>query len=135
MWDGPKGLDTADMVQGSLLSTKGAMVFTPQVYKHQLQAHTAVGSWALSTTELSFLGKGNWPGGDTAQAARHSTLAPAGSSVGSEGPLPAHSRGHVGPGALAKMKEKQDKGKPKPGAAVRNLNLHTELIHSAEIHS
>lgn len=52
--------------------------------------------------------------------------------MGSEGPLPAHSRGHVGPGALAKMKEKQDKGKPKPGAAVRNLNLHNELIHSAD---
>lgn len=80
-----RGLDIADMVHGSLLSTKGAMVFTPRVYKHQLQAHTAVGSWALSTTELSFLGKDNWPGGDTAQAARHSTLAPAGVFCGQWG--------------------------------------------------
>lgn len=114
LWDDPKGLDTADLkrVQGSLLSTKGAMVFTPWEYKHWLQAHTSVGSWTLNTWAGHSWEKASGQVGTQLRLPqRTSSHRGPGWAVRDHGcrHTPAHGRGS--PGALVKMKEMQDKEK------------------------
>lgn len=130
LWDGPKGLGTADTIQESLLSTKGVMVFTLCVYKHWPQALTAgaAGLWTLWSCHSWEKAIGRWGHSSDWQEQHTSTCWVLGGQWGNS-----TRQGPRQPWGTCKDEGNARQRKAKPGAAVRNLNFHTKLIHCLQM--